>query len=158
MIHTAHRCVWYLQRKMLCKATSITFFKCRQNCFEHLIVKITIMFDNVCRLWYNKPCIKLRGTLKIKSTQYYSAFYNSQHYGLNNTIKHIKCRNFFSVPVCAITASGVPGGTLVSMNCFSTLGGWLAQRQGWKVKVRIWPGEQARSANSQLDYQRPLEK
>jgi hypothetical protein len=28
---------------------------------------------------------------------------------------------FFSVPVCAITASGVPGGTLVSMNSFSTL-------------------------------------
>jgi hypothetical protein len=30
---------------------------------------------------------------------------------------------FFSVPVCAITASGVPGGTLVSMNRFSTLCG-----------------------------------
>jgi hypothetical protein len=29
----------------------------------------------------------------------------------------------FSVPVCAITASGVPGGTLVSMNRFSTLCG-----------------------------------
>jgi len=28
---------------------------------------------------------------------------------------------FFSVPVCAITASGVPGGTFVSMNRFSTL-------------------------------------
>jgi hypothetical protein len=28
---------------------------------------------------------------------------------------------FFPVPVCAITASGVPGGTLVSMNRFSTL-------------------------------------
>jgi hypothetical protein len=28
---------------------------------------------------------------------------------------------FFPVPVCAITASGVPGGTLVSMNHFSTL-------------------------------------
>jgi hypothetical protein len=27
----------------------------------------------------------------------------------------------FPVPVCAITASGVPGGTFVSMNRFSTL-------------------------------------
>jgi hypothetical protein len=31
--------------------------------------------------------------------------------------------SFFSVPVCAITASGVPGGTLVSMNRFITLCG-----------------------------------
>jgi hypothetical protein len=30
---------------------------------------------------------------------------------------------FFSVPVCAIAASGVPGGTFVSMNSFSTLCG-----------------------------------
>jgi hypothetical protein len=30
---------------------------------------------------------------------------------------------FFPVPVCAITASGVPGGTFVSMNRFSLLGG-----------------------------------
>jgi hypothetical protein len=30
---------------------------------------------------------------------------------------------FFSFPVCAITASGVPGGTFVSMNRFSTLCG-----------------------------------
>jgi hypothetical protein len=29
--------------------------------------------------------------------------------------------SFFSIPVCAITVSGVPGGTLVSMNHFSTL-------------------------------------
>jgi hypothetical protein len=29
----------------------------------------------------------------------------------------------FPVPVCAITASGVPGGTLVSMNRISTLCG-----------------------------------
>jgi hypothetical protein len=28
---------------------------------------------------------------------------------------------FLPVPVCAITASGVPGGTLVSMNRFSIL-------------------------------------
>jgi hypothetical protein len=41
---------------------------------------------------------------------------------------------FFSVPVCAITASGVPGGTLVSMNRSSTLCGWLVQRQGWRMK------------------------
>jgi hypothetical protein len=31
--------------------------------------------------------------------------------------------NFFFFPVCAITASGVPGGTFVSMNRFSTLCG-----------------------------------
>jgi hypothetical protein len=30
---------------------------------------------------------------------------------------------FFSVPVCAIAASGVPGGTFVSVNRFSTLCG-----------------------------------
>jgi hypothetical protein len=30
-------------------------------------------------------------------------------------------RYFFPVPVCAITVLGVPGGTLVSMNYFSTL-------------------------------------
>jgi hypothetical protein len=30
---------------------------------------------------------------------------------------------FFPVPVCAITASGMPGGTFVSMNRFSTLCG-----------------------------------
>jgi hypothetical protein len=67
---------------------------------------------------------------------------------------------FFSVPVCVITASGVPSGTLVSMNRFSALCGWLVQRQGWRVRGRIWPSEQARSAraNSWLDYQIPLEK
>jgi hypothetical protein len=61
---------------------------------------------------------------------------------------------FFSVPVCAITASGVPGGTFVSMNRFSTLCGWLAQRQGWRVKGWTWPSEQPRSAkaNSWLHY------
>jgi hypothetical protein len=30
---------------------------------------------------------------------------------------------FFPVPICAIRASGVPGGTLVSMNRFSALCG-----------------------------------
>jgi hypothetical protein len=65
---------------------------------------------------------------------------------LVTTYKTTRCNNpdghnlnfhfflFFSVPVCAITASGVPGGTLVSMNRFSTLCGWLVQRQGWRVK------------------------
>jgi hypothetical protein len=43
---------------------------------------------------------------------------------------------FFPVPVCAITASGVPVGTLVSMNRFTTLCGWLAQRRGGE-----WRGE-----------------
>jgi hypothetical protein len=28
----------------------------------------------------------------------------------------------------------VPGGTLVSMNHFSTLWGWLVQQQGWRMK------------------------
>jgi hypothetical protein len=43
---------------------------------------------------------------------------------------------------------------------FSNLCGWLLQRQGWRVKGRIWLSKQARSAkaNSWLDYQRPLEK
>jgi hypothetical protein len=54
----------------------------------------------------------------------------------------------FPVPVCAITASGVPRGTIVSINRFSTLCGWLAQRQGWRVKGWIWPSEQARSAKA----------
>jgi hypothetical protein len=31
--------------------------------------------------------------------------------------------SFIPVPVCVITASGVPGGTFVSMNRFSTLCG-----------------------------------
>jgi hypothetical protein len=63
--------------------------------------------------------------------------------------------SFFPVPVCAITASVVPGGTFVSMNRFSTLCGWLPQRQGWRVKGWIWQSEQPRSAkaNSWLDYQ-----
>jgi hypothetical protein len=64
---------------------------------------------------------------------------------------------FFSVPVYAVRASGVPGGTFVSMNLFffSTLCGWLAQRQEWRVTGRIWPSEEPRSAkaNSWLDYQ-----
>jgi hypothetical protein len=41
---------------------------------------------------------------------------------------------FFTVPVCAITASAVPGGTFVSVNRFSTLCGWLSQRQRWRMK------------------------
>jgi hypothetical protein len=67
---------------------------------------------------------------------------------------------FFSVPVCAIITSGVPGDSFVSMNRFSALFGWLAQRQGWRVKGWIWPSEEPWSAksNSRLDYQRPLEK
>jgi hypothetical protein len=48
---------------------------------------------------------------------------------------------FFSVPVCAITASEVPRGTLVSMNRFSTLCGSLVQRQGWRVKGWMWSSE-----------------
>jgi hypothetical protein len=46
------------------------------------------------------------------------------------------------------------------MNRFSTLCGWLAQRQGWRVKGWIWPSDRAISAkaNSWLDYQRSLEK
>jgi hypothetical protein len=52
-------------------------------------------------------------------------------------------------------ASGVPGGTFVSMNRFSTLCGWFAQRQGWRVKEWIWPSDQPRSAkaNFWLHYQ-----
>jgi hypothetical protein len=36
------------------------------------------------------------------------------------------------------------------MNRFSTLCGWLAQRQGWRVKGWIWPSEQPRSAKTDL--------
>jgi hypothetical protein len=63
--------------------------------------------------------------------------------------------SLFPVPVCAITSSRVPGDTFVSVNRFSTLCGWLAQRQEWRVKGWIWPSEQPRSAkvNSWLDYQ-----
>jgi hypothetical protein len=51
----------------------------------------------------------------------------------SNTIKHSFSSSSFPfpfVPLCAITASGVPRGTFVSMNRFSTLCGWLAQRRG----------------------------
>jgi hypothetical protein len=44
---------------------------------------------------------------------------------------------FFPVHVCAITASGVPGGTFVSMKRFSALCGWLGQRQGWRGKFSL---------------------
>jgi hypothetical protein len=68
---------------------------------------------------------------------------------------HMKQTLLFPVPVCVITASGVPGGTFVSMNRFSTLYRWLAQRQGWRVKGWLWLSEQPSSAkaNSWLDYQ-----
>jgi hypothetical protein len=67
---------------------------------------------------------------------------------------------FFSVLVCAITASGVPRATFCFYESFSALCGWLAQRQGWRVKRRIWQSECATSAraNSWLDYQRPVDK
>jgi hypothetical protein len=54
----------------------------------------------------------------------------------------------------------VPDGTFVYINRFSSLCGWLVQRQRWRVKGWMWPSEQARSAraNSWLDYQRPLQK
>jgi hypothetical protein len=41
------------------------------------------------------------------------------------------------------------------VNRFSTLCGWLAQRQGWRVKGWLWQSEQVRSAkaNFWLDYQ-----
>jgi hypothetical protein len=55
---------------------------------------------------------------------------------------------FFPVPVCAMTASGVPGGTCVYINRFSSLCGWLAQRQGWRVKGWILPSEQVRSSRA----------
>jgi hypothetical protein len=51
---------------------------------------------------------------------------------------------FISFSVCVIIASGVPGDTFVSMNRFSTLCGWLVQRQGWRVKGWIWPSERDR--------------
>jgi hypothetical protein len=86
--------------------------------------------------------------------------YFHQHPGHHNLQNICRPTFFFPVPVCAITASGVPGDTLVSMNRFSALCGWLVQRQRWRVRGWIWSSEQARSAmaNSWLDYQRSLEK
>jgi hypothetical protein len=40
----------------------------------------------------------------------------------------------FPFPFVPLQCPGLPGGTLVSMNRFSTLCGWLVQRQGWRVK------------------------
>jgi hypothetical protein len=48
----------------------------------------------------------------------YHSFKLSLNYEAVNNVSF-----FFPVPVCAITASGVPGGTFVSMNRFSTLCG-----------------------------------
>jgi hypothetical protein len=64
-------------------------------------------------------------------------------YWLVKQAVHIIHFFFFPVPVCAITASGVPGGTLVSMNRFSTLCGWLVQRQDgeWRVNMTEWAGD-----------------
>jgi hypothetical protein len=42
---------------------------------------------------------------------------------INSLVSLTNSEIFFSVPVCAITASGVPGDNLVSMNRFSTLCG-----------------------------------
>jgi hypothetical protein len=53
---------------------------------------------------------------------------------VNNDLGASRFFFYFPVPVCAIRASGVPGCTLVSMNRFSTLCGWLVQRQGWRRK------------------------
>jgi hypothetical protein len=39
----------------------------------------------------------------------------------------------FPFPLCHYSV-GVPGCTLVSVNRFSTLCGWLVQRQGWRMK------------------------
>jgi hypothetical protein len=118
--------------------------------------------------WYASHCSVVHGLskkkLKDKNKTYpfkFTLFIFLQWTQLHRKFKWaLFLLSFFPVPVCAITASGVPGGTFVSMNCFSTLCGWLVQRQGWRVKGRIWSSEQARSAraNSWLDYQRLLEK
>jgi hypothetical protein len=48
--------------------------------------------------------------------------YETYYRKLKQTVEEVTFF-FFPVPVCAITASGVPGGTFVSMNRFSTLCG-----------------------------------
>jgi hypothetical protein len=70
--------------------------------------------------------LQRRGTseFRMREIQYTSRDYRHSHMWYF----------FFPIPVCAITASGVPGGTFASMNRFSALCGWLAQRQGWRVK------------------------
>jgi hypothetical protein len=75
----------------------------------------------------NPLCISYLHVFTIRATWAHSNL-------LNFNILRIPLNFFFSVPVCAITASGVADGTFVSMNRFSTLCGWLAQRQGWRVK------------------------
>jgi hypothetical protein len=55
-------------------------------------------------------------------TRQYNPEDSSEHlpglliYKERNWVKHNQVFFFFSIPVCAITASGVPGGTFVSMN------------------------------------------
>jgi hypothetical protein len=63
---------------------------------------------------------------------------------LPNSTVFITCHKtllLISVPVCAITASGMSSsnssvrfGTFCFYKSFSTVRGWLAQRQGWRVK------------------------
>jgi hypothetical protein len=85
----------------------------------------------------------------------HSSSYFIYAFGLSQIFGPMFIFFFFFIPVCAITASGGPGCTFVSMNRFSTLCGWLAQREGWRVKGWLWPSEQPKSAkvNSWLDYQ-----
>jgi hypothetical protein len=47
----------------------------------------------------------------------------SENIGFVNSDMYEDNSFFFSAPVCAITVSGMPGGTLVSMNRFITLCG-----------------------------------
>jgi hypothetical protein len=66
-------------------------------------------------LTVSMPIDMSRTLIKLIGVFYYSILYH--HYFSWQLIF------FFPVPVCAITALGVPGGTFVSMNRFSTLWG-----------------------------------
>jgi hypothetical protein len=124
-----------------------------------------VLFAEVDKLWHCvlcDICFSRRWIWRWLSSWTCTYFLHHQDDEANRGSKHLwNVGQFiwgyfllFPVPVCAITASGVPGGTLDSMNSFSTLCGWLVQRQGWRVKGWMWSREQARSAkpNSWLDY------
>jgi hypothetical protein len=92
-----------------------------------------------CKQWWAEKSLHLSG-IELNRYGCRRSLYWLSHFGKEENNKRLRHSVatltffFFPVPVCAITASGMPGGTLVSMNRFSTLCGWLAQRQGRGVK------------------------
>jgi hypothetical protein len=120
-------------------------YVCSKSCWLCLTVVYWLLECNKVPSW-NRTCeyvtIYYEDTLLM-----YSRFISllgpsgnyMHHLFSQSTILHFILMGFFFFPVlaCAITASRVPGGTFVSMNRFSTLCGWLAQRQGWSEYDRV---------------------